>query len=77
VSGVPLHPDRQRLWRARGRHHHIDTLLVDRQAEGWELVFLHDDHPLMSWPFANRELAIAEADRRLSELIRAGWNVHW
>jgi hypothetical protein len=74
---LPSPSNRRRLWRARRLHHHIDALLVDGQADGWELVFLHDDRPLMAWPFASRELATAEADRRLAELFRAGWNVHW
>jgi hypothetical protein len=46
-------------------------------AAGWELVFLHDDRMLVTWMFANREPAIADADRRLSELVRAGWTCHW
>jgi hypothetical protein len=75
---VPARADvRRRLWRARRRHHHIDAMLLDRAVSCWDLTFLHDDHALMTWTFTDRESAVAEADRRLAELIRAGWNVHW
>lgn len=75
---VPARADvRRRLWRARRRHHHIDAMLLDRAVACWDLTFLHDDHALMTWTFTDRESAVAEADRRLAELIRAGWNVHW
>jgi len=65
-----------RLWRARWRHHHIDAMLCGSGA-GWELTFLRDDRPLVVWKFGDRETAVADADRRLSELLRAGWTDHW
>jgi hypothetical protein len=65
-----------RLWRARRRHHHIDAMLRDTAA-GWELMFLRDDRVLLTWTFADRAAAVADADRRLGELVRAGWVRHW
>jgi hypothetical protein len=65
-----------RLWRARRRHHHIDATLVDSGA-GWQLTFLRDDKAMVVWAFPDRAAAVADADRRLSDLLRAGWNVHW
>ena len=66
-----------RLWRARRRHHHIDAVVSDDSVAGWELTFLYDDRPLITLTFADRDGAVAEADRRLGDLLRAGWNVHW
>ena len=67
---------RERLWRARRRHHHIDAQLREATG-GWELSFLHDDQPLLAWTFVDRATALADADRRLRDLLRVGWNVHW
>jgi len=43
----------------------------------WDLVFHYDDRPMMSWPFPDRAAAEAEAARRLRDLQRAGWAMHW
>jgi hypothetical protein len=66
----------ERIWRARRRHHHIDAV-VRPHATACDLQFFHDDRLMVSWPFADRERAVAEAAARLKELQRAGWNVHW
>jgi hypothetical protein len=66
----------RRLWRARTRHHHIDAVLREAGA-AWQLSFQYDDRPMVTGPFAAREAAEAEATRRLRDLQRAGWNVHW
>lgn len=65
-----------RIWRARRRHHYIDAVLRTRGA-AWDLVFRYDDRPLMSWPFPDRAAAEGEAARRLRDLQRAGWTMHW
>jgi hypothetical protein len=65
-----------RLWRARRRHHHIDALLRQADAE-WHLMFQYDDRPMVTWSFADRDAASDEAARRLRDLQRAGWNLHW
>ena len=67
---------RRRLWRARRRHHHIDAVLR-RTGTAWHLTFLYDDGELVTWRFDRKKRAEAEAERRLAELLRAGWNVHW
>ena len=66
----------ERLWRARRRHHHVDAV-VRAQSAAYELLFFHDDRLIVTWPFADRDGAVAEAAARLRELQRAGWNVHW
>lgn len=65
-----------RLWRARRRHHHIDATLHQTDA-GWQLAFTRDDRPMVTWTFPDREAAVEDAQRRLAELQRAGWAVHW
>ena len=75
MTGLP--PDLlDRLWRARRRHHHLDAIL-QRADAGWTLTFLYDNERLMAWSFDTREAGVAEADRRLRDLLRAGWNLHW
>jgi hypothetical protein len=65
-----------RLWRARRRHDHIDAELR-QHADGWQLEFLRNERPLVRWKFADLSSARQEADRRLRELQRAGWTLHW
>ncbi len=65
-----------RLWRVRRRHHHIDAALR-KTAAGWRLEFLRNDRPMVVLPFEHEADARREADRRLRELQRAGWTVHW
>jgi len=65
-----------RLWRARRRHDYIDAI-VTRHGPGWDLQFVRNDRPLLTRHHPTREAARAEADARLRELQRAGWNVHW
>jgi hypothetical protein len=66
----------ERLWRARRRHHYIDALLRDSDA-GSVLEFRRNGRSLVTWRFATREAASAEAMTRLRDLERAGWNTHW
>jgi hypothetical protein len=65
-----------RLWRLRKRHDHIDAIL--REVAGrWRLQFARNDRPLIVWDFASERDARDEAERKLKELERAGWNSHW
>jgi hypothetical protein len=70
------HDLQARLWRARRQHDHLDARLELRDGQ-WVLEYVHNDRSMLEWRFATREEAAAEADRRLRELQRAGWNVHW
>lgn len=65
-----------RLWRARRRHDHLDAVVAEATGQ-WTLRFLLNDRLIVSWPFATRDAAAAEADARLRELQRVGWNTHW
>jgi hypothetical protein len=65
-----------RLWRARRRHDHLDALL-QQEGASWRLQFFRNDRLLLTWSYPDRETARAEARRRLHELQRAGWTVHW
>jgi hypothetical protein len=65
-----------RLWRARRRHDHVDAALRADESS-WQLQFFRNDRLLLSWTYPDRETATAEAGRVLSDLQRAGWNVHW
>lgn len=66
----------ERLWRVRRRHDHIDALLRPR-ASAWDLRFTRNDRVLVTRQFSDREAACADAETRLRELQRAGWNTHW
>jgi hypothetical protein len=66
----------ERLWRARRRHNYIDAIVRGADA-GAVLEFRRNGRSLMTWPFATREEASAEAATRLRDLQRAGWAIHW
>jgi hypothetical protein len=66
----------ERLWRVRRRHDRIDALLRSRGSQ-WDLRFLRNDRILLTRRHERRESACAEADGRLRDLQRAGWNTHW
>ncbi len=69
-------PLTDRLWRARRWHDHVEAALRADESS-WVLQFFRNDHFLLSWTYADREAALAEAARILRDLQRAGWNVHW
>ncbi len=65
-----------RLWRARRRHDAIEAHVVS-DAGTWLLSFRFNDRRMLTWRFPTREQACADAERRLRDLQRAGWNSHW
>jgi hypothetical protein len=75
-SQMSLDPNLERLWRVRRRHDHIDAVLSAR-GSCWELRFLRNDRLMLAWCHERRETACLDADERLHELQRAGWNTHW
>jgi hypothetical protein len=65
-----------RLWRVRRRHDHIDAVL-SQEASAWTLEYLRNDTPFLAWRYPDRPSAVADADERLKDLLRAGWTSHW
>jgi hypothetical protein len=65
-----------RLWRVRKNHTWIDAR-VDEQGARVELTFFYNGERVFATECASRHDAVGEADRRLRELQRAGWNTHW
>jgi hypothetical protein len=65
-----------RLWRVRRRHDHIDAVL-SQGTDVWTLEYLRNDSLFLAWRYSDRESAVADADGRLMELLRAGWTSHW
>lgn len=65
-----------RLWRLRRRVDHLDASLRQTEA-AWELTFVLNDRRLMTTTFETRALAEADADVRRTDLVRAGWTMHW
>jgi len=76
IPTMGLDANLERLWRVRRRHDHIDAVLASRDS-CWELRFLRNDRLMLAWCHEEREAACADADARLRELQRAGWNTHW
>jgi hypothetical protein len=60
----------------RRRHDHIDAELREHDGQ-WQLEFLRNGRLLLRWCFGDPSAARQEAGRRLRELQRAGWTVHW
>ena len=65
-----------RLWRVRKRHDHVDAVLR-ATTRGWRLQFARNDRALIVWEFEHERDARDEAERKLKELQRVGWNLHW
>ncbi len=67
-----------RVWRLRKNSTWLDARLSDRADDrGVELKFFRDNTLISSRCWPSREDAMADAERQLRELQRAGWNTHW
>jgi hypothetical protein len=67
-----------RVWRLRKNSTWLDARLSDGAEEaGVELQFFRDNTLISSRRWPSREEAVADAERQLRELQRAGWNTHW
>ena len=66
-----------RLWRVRKNHTWIDARVSERSDARVELSFFYDGELVYATPYASRDVAVSEAERKLQELQRAGWNTHW
>jgi hypothetical protein len=68
----------ERLWRVRKNHVWIDAQLrAAPDGAGVDLTFFYDGEPMFALRTRTRAAAEAEANERLLELQRAGWNTHW
>jgi hypothetical protein len=65
-----------RLWRLRRRHNHIDAIVRPWRRQ-WQLEFVRNGRVLLTRTYVTREKASADAEARLRDLQRAGWNTHW
>jgi hypothetical protein len=67
-----------RVWRLRKNSTWLDARLTESAEEpGVELRFFRDNTLISARRWPTREDAMADADRQLRELQRAGWNTHW
>ena len=67
-----------RVGRLRNNSTRLDARLSDgAEQAGVELQFFRDNTLISSRRWPSREEAMADADRQLRELQRAGWNTHW
>ena len=67
-----------RVWRLRKNSTWLDARLSENAGNaGVELQFFRDNTLISSRRWPSREEAMADAERQLRELERAGWNTHW
>jgi hypothetical protein len=67
-----------RVWRLRKNSTWLDARLSENAGNaGVELRFFRDNTLISSRRWPSREEAMADAERQLRELERAGWNTHW
>ena len=67
-----------RVWRLRKNSTWLDARLSgSADAGAVELKFFRDNALISSRSWPTREDAMADAERHLRELQRAGWNTHW
>jgi hypothetical protein len=67
-----------RVWRLRKNSTWLDARLTDcADSTEVELQFFRDNTLISARRWPSREDAIADAERQLRELQRAGWNSHW
>ena len=70
--------DQVRVWRLRKNSTWLDARLRESAGDaGVELQFFRDNALISARRWPSREDAIADAERQLQELQRAGWNTHW
>lgn len=71
-------PVGERLWRVRKNHRWVDAQLhAGADGHGVDLRFFYGGELILASHLEDRIAAEAEANRRLQELQRAGWNTHW
>ncbi len=67
-----------RVWRLRKNSTWLDARIADATGvDGVELQFFRDNTLISARRWPSREDAIADAQRQLRDLQRAGWNTHW
>jgi hypothetical protein len=70
--------DAVRVWRLRKNSTWLDARLENcTDATGVALHFFRDNALISTRRWPTREDAMADAERQLRELQRAGWNSHW
>ena len=67
-----------RVWRLRKNSTWLDARIDDcADSTGVELQFFRDNTLISARRWPSREDAMADAERQLRDLQRAGWNTHW
>ena len=67
-----------RVWRLRRNSSWLDARIDDcADSTGVELQFFRDNTLISARRWPSREDAMADAERQLRDLQRAGWNTHW
>lgn len=67
-----------RVWRLRRNSTWLDARIDDcADSTGVELQFFRDNTLISARRWPSREDAMADAERQLRDLQRAGWNTHW
>ena len=70
--------DPVRVWRLRKNSTWLDARIADAgSSTGVELQLFRDGTLISARRWPSREDALIDADIRLEELQRAGWNTHW
>jgi len=55
----------------------MDARLVDSTGGGIEVQYFQDGRLVVTTRWPSRDAAVADADIRLKDLLRAGWATHW
>ena len=67
-----------RVWRLRKNSTWLDARIDEASStDGVELQFFRDNTLISARRWPSRDEAIADAERQLRDLQRAGWNTHW
>jgi hypothetical protein len=74
----------ERVWRVRKHHTWMDARIQNDDGAaasggpgGVVLTCCYDGEAIYTRRWPTRDLARADADARLKELLRAGWATHW